>query len=129
MDVAVDAARREDQVLARDSVRCSAGYHIRINTIHRIGVARFTDACDAAILDAHVGLYDADYGVDDRDVGDDQVERPGLRSYRVGEPHSVAHSLASTIDHFVAIVAQVALDLDVEIGIAQTHFVAHRRAE
>ena len=100
-----------------------------MHAVHDVGIARLADAGDLAVLDADVRLHYAQHGVDDRDVGDYQVERSLLRGHRIGESHAVADRLAASVDHFVAVFAKVLLDLDVEVRIAQPDFVAHGGAE
>ena len=129
VDVTVDAGGREDEVLARDGVGRRARDQVGVHAVHDVGVAGLADAGDLAVLDADVGLHHAQHGVDDRDVGDDQIERSLLRGHRVGQSHAVADGLSAAVYHFVAVFAQVLFDLDVEIGVAQADFVAHGRAE
>ena len=122
--VAVDAGRRQDQVLARYCVGRGAGHQIGMHAVHDIGISRLADTGDFPVLDTHVGLHDAQIGVDDRHVGDHEVERPFLRSHRIGQPHTVADGFAAAVDDLVAVFAQVFFDLDVKIGVAQPDFVA-----
>ena len=124
MHVAVDAGRRQDQVLARYCVGRGAGHQIGMHAVHDIGISRLADTGDFPVLDTHVGLHDAQIGVDDRHVGDHEVERPFLRSHRIGQPHTVADGFAAAVDDLVAVFAQVFFDLDVKIGVAQPDFVA-----
>ena len=130
MDVAVDAARREDAALARDDLRRRADGHGDAVLDERI--SRVADADDAAVLDADVGLDHARHRIEDERVGDDEVER--LRRQRERRlAHAVADHLAAAEFHLVAVAAvlrdQVALHLDPEIGVGQAHLVAHGRAE
>ena len=129
MYVTVDTACRQDQVFARNGVGCSSRNQFGRNTLHRVGVARLAQTRNATVLDTHVGLHNALNRVDDRHVGDHQIERTLFRGDRICQTHTVADRLATAIDRLVAIDAQVALDLDVEIAIAKTDFVTHRRAE
>ena len=122
--VAVDAGRRQDQVFARYRVGCGAGHQIGMHAVHDIGISRLADAGDLSVLDAHVGLHDAQIGVDDRHVGNHEVERPFLRSHRIGQPHAVADGLTAAVNDFVAVFAQVFFDLHVKIGVAQPDLVA-----
>ena len=124
MHVAVDAGRRQDQVLARYCVGRGAGHQIGMHAVHDIGISRLADTGDFPVFDTHVGLHDAQIGVDDRHVGDHEVERPFLRSHRIGQPHTVADGFAAAVDDLVAVFAQVFFDLDVKIGVAQPDFVA-----
>ncbi len=127
--VAVDARRGENQVLARDGVGRRARHQIGMHAVHYVGVARFADARYLAVLDAHVGFDHAQLGVDNGHVGYHQIERALLRGHGVGQSHSVAEGLAAAVDHFVAVLAQILLDLDVKVGVAQTYLVADGGAE
>ena len=126
--VTVDTACREDQVLARNGVGRRTRNQLGRNALHSVGVARLAQTRNATVLDTHVGLHHALNRVDDRHVGDHQIERTLVRGDCVCQTHTVANGLATAIDRLVAIGAQVALDLDIEIAIAQTDFVAHGRA-
>ncbi len=127
--VAVDAGRRQNQMLARYGIGRGAGYQVGVHAVHGVGVSRLADAGDQTVLDAHVGLHNAEYGVDDRHVGNDDVERPFLRGHRVGQPHAVAQGFAAAVDDFIAVFAEVLLDLHIQIGVAQADLVAHGRPE
>ena len=71
-----------------------------------------------------VGLHHAQFGVDDRDVGDHQVQRAFLRSHRIRKPHTVAEGFAASVDDFIAVFAQVLFDFNVQVGIAKPDFIA-----
>ena len=108
--VAVDTSGRKDEVLARDGIGSRTRNQRGIDTRHNIGVTRLSDACDTAILDTHIGLDNAQHGVEDCHIGNNHIESTCLRGNGVGQCHAVAQSLASAIDHLIAIVAQVALN-------------------
>ena len=78
MNVTVDSRCGEDKVLARDSIGGCARNQIGINAIHRVGVARLTDACNLAILDTHIGLHNAQQRVNNSHIGDNQIQRTRL---------------------------------------------------
>ncbi len=59
VDVAVDAAGRQDQVLAGDHFRAGADHQLRIDAGLDERVARLADADDPAVADADVALDDA----------------------------------------------------------------------
>ena len=143
MDVRVDAAGGDDAALARDRLGAGADDHrvlllrggvgvdradARLDT----GVARVADADDAAVLDADVGLDDAEERIEDEGVGDDEVERLGVgRGGRLA--HAVADDLAAAELHLVAVAGglgdEVALDLDEELGVGEADAVAGSGAE
>ena len=127
--MAVDAGRCQDQVFARYGVGCGAGHQIRMHAVHDIGIARLADTGDFSVLDTHIGLHDAQIGVDDRHVGDNEVERTLLRGHRIGQPHAVTDGFTAAVDDFVAVFAQVFFDLDVKIGVTQPDLVADGRTE
>ena len=127
--VAVDTARCEDQVLARNGVGRRTRDQLGRNTLHRVGVARLAQTRNATILDTHVGLHHTLNRVDDRHVGDHQIERTLIRCDRVCQTHTVADRLTAAIDRLVAIDAQVALDFDIEIAVAQADLVAYGRTK
>ena len=54
VDVAVDAARRCDQMLAGDDLRARADHQMRVDAIHGVRVAGLAHPDDAALLDADV---------------------------------------------------------------------------
>ncbi len=127
--MAVNTSGREDEVFARNGVGGRSRDQVGVHAVHGVGVARLADARDFAVLDADVGFDHAQNRVDDRDVRDDDVERPFLGGHRVGQPHAVAQGLAPAVDHFVAVFAEVLFDLHVEVGVAQPDFVADGRTE
>ncbi len=85
------------------------------------------DADDEAVFDADVGLDDAEAGVEDEGVGDDEVERLGVGGGgRLA--HAVAENLSAAELDLVAVTAalgdEVALDLDEEFGVGEADLVA-----
>ena len=112
MDVAVDAAGRQDQVLAGDDLGAGADHQLRIDAGLDQRIARLADADDPAAADADVALDDAPV-VEDDGVGDDEIE---LRfGGRVGQRRlalAVADDLAAAELHFLAVDREVLLDLD-----------------
>ena len=82
----VDAAGRDDQVLAGDDLGAGADHQLRIDAGLDQRIARLADADDPAVADADVALDDAPV-VEDDGVGDDQVERrlaPACRAAAIG---------------------------------------------
>ena len=91
------------------------------------GIAGLADAGDLAVLDADVGLDDAPV-VDDQRVGDDGVDGAfAARELRLA--HAVADDLAAAELHLLAIGGEVLLDLDDEVGVGEADLVADGRAE
>ena len=120
MDVAVEAARREDLAFARDHVGAGADHDG--DTGLDVRIAGLADRGDHAFLDRDVGLHDAPV-IDDQRIGDDGVGR----ALPVGDlrlPHAVADHLAAAELHLLAIDGEILLDLDDEIGIGQPYLVA-----
>jgi len=129
MHVSVDTCGSQDKMLARDGVGRGTGAECRGHTFHDIGVTGLADTCDLAVLDTDIGLDDTEQRVEDGDVGDDEVERPGIRRDCVGRAHAVADGLAASVDDLVAVDAEVLLYFDIEVCIAQADLVACGRAE
>ena len=124
MDVAVDAAGRQDLALAGNNLGAGAdddgdaGLHV--------GVAGLPDGVDAAVEDCDVGLDNAPV-VDDQGIGDDGVDGAlGLRRLRLA--HAVTDHLAAAEFYFFAIGRVVVLDLGEQVGIGEPHAVAGGRA-
>ena len=91
-----------------------------------------TDTDDYPVLDADVRLDDAEEGIEQKRVGDDEIER--FRVERGGRlSHAVTNDLAAAEFDFVAIASslgdEVALDLNEEIGIRETDTIADRGTE
>mmetsp|Transcript_16672 Transcript_16672/g.67230 ORF Transcript_16672/g.67230 Transcript_16672/m.67230 type:complete len:869 (-) Transcript_16672:47-2653(-) len=129
VDVRVDAARRQNELLARDRFGRRADHHARrVDAVHAIGVPRFADADDVAALDADVGLDDARDSVDDEGVRDDDVQRRRRRRRRA-LAHPFAQRLAAAELALVAIYRKIFLDRDDERRVAELDAVAGGRAE
>src|SRR5580700_5953071 len=117
MDVAVDAARGDDQVFASDDLGRGPDDELSIDSIHRVGIPGLADFYDAAILDANVRLDDPPV-IENDCVRDDQVERAvwivpdraaGLRTVLA---HAVANHLATTESDLIAVVRRVSFHFD-----------------
>ena len=87
MDVAVDATRGHNHVLARDHFGGCPDHQFRIDALHRIGISGLAGLHDPALSNADVRLHNAPM-VDDQRVGDDQIEgaRGAVRRGRVLVP-------------------------------------------
>ncbi len=130
MDVRIDAGRSQDQMRARDGIGGQAAFQARGDPVHGLRIAGLADAADAPVLDADVGLHHPQHRVDDRHIGDDQVGGAARARDLVVHAHAFAQALAAAEDDLVAgAAAQVALDLDEQLGIAQADAIAHRGAE
>ena len=124
VDMHVEPAGRQDPPLAGDHLRPRTDDDG--DTRLRIRVAGLADAGDAAVAQTDIGLDDAPV-VDDQCVGDDGVYRPRSAG-DLGLPHAVADHLAAAEFHLLPIGGEVALDLDDQVGIGQSHAVAGGRA-
>ena len=129
MNVRVDAAGGEDEMLAGDGVGGIAHDKIRIDTIHHRRVAALADAHDPAVPDAHVGFDDALHRVDDGDVGDDEIKHASIAVQAGIAAHAAAQGFTAAVHGLVAVVAQVLFDFNVQVGIAQPDFIADGRTE
>ena len=129
VNVAIDSSRCEDKVLTRDSIGGCTCDHVGRYALHDIGVTRTANASYATIFHTHVCLYYAQHGVYYCHVGNNQVKRAFVRGYSVRKAHTVTQSLASAIHHLVAVATQVTFNLDIEVAVAQSDFVAHCWAE
>lgn len=74
MDMAVDAGRGQDQVFPGNGVSAEPDNHILRHAIHNGRVTAFTNANNQAIFNTDVGLNDAQFGIENRDVGNHQVQ-------------------------------------------------------
>mmetsp|Transcript_15263 Transcript_15263/g.47430 ORF Transcript_15263/g.47430 Transcript_15263/m.47430 type:complete len:244 (+) Transcript_15263:363-1094(+) len=131
MHVRVHGARRADQALARDGLGVDAAHQPRVHAVHHVRVARLAQPHDAPFLDAHVRLEDT-RPVEHHHVGDDCVQHLGVAAAH-RNAHALAQRLAAAESALVARrraahLAQVALHLDAQRGVAQPHRVAQRGA-
>ncbi|MNH01122.1 hypothetical protein D3C79_603320 [compost metagenome] len=120
----VDAASGDDLAFGGDHL--GARPHRQGHPRLHIGVAGLADADDAPVLDADIGLDDAPV-VDDQRVGQHQVQR--LAGEHLALAHAVADDLAAAELDLLAIDREVLLDLDPQLGVGQAHAVADRGAE
>ena len=125
VDVHVEGAGGEDLALAGD--RLGAGADDDVDVRLDVRVAGLADAGDLAVLDADVGLDDAPV-VDDQRVGDDGVDG-AVGAGHLALAHAVADHLAAAELHLLAVGGEVLLDLDDEIGIGEADLVAGGRPE
>src|SRR6266849_3212947 len=129
VDMTVDPSRRHQHIFARDYLGARAYHQFGVYSLHRIGVASFTNLHDTSILNANIAFNDAPV-IDNQRVGNDKVER-AIRSLTRGAtalPHTIANDLASTKSDLVAIHGEIFLYLDQQFGIRQAHTVTCGRA-
>ena len=123
MDVAVDGARGRDEAVTHDRLGVRADP--QFDTVADPLIAGAADADDPAVLDADVGLDDAQDGVDDERARDHDVElgvrRPPLHRAR-------AHGLGVAPDRLVTRSLAILVDADPQVGVAEAHTVAGRRS-
>lgn len=120
----VDGAGGGDEPLAADDGGAGADHHIDI--VLHVGVAGAADAADAPLTNADARLADAAGGIDDDDVGDDDIARVAHRSGLQQQP--VTGGLAEAGQELVAAFLRVVLDLDDEARVAQPNPVTDRGA-
>ena len=124
MGVALDRAGGDDEGGAGDAGGGVADDQVRMDAGHDVGIAGLADADDASVADADVGFDDAQFGVDDGGVLDDDIERlVGIARAGV-EAFAVAQGFSGADDKFVAGDGVVVLDLGEQAGVAEPHEVA-----
>ena len=126
VNVGVDAPGGQDLALAGDHLGRDTHHHRVVNAGHHVGVAGFADADDAAVLDADISLEDAGV-IDDQGVGDQQVQRVGLRDSG-GLAHALAEHLASAELALVPVDRVIVFDLQHQAGVTQPQPVAGGRS-
>ena len=125
MNVHVEGAGGEDLAFAGD--RLGAGADDDVDVRLDVRIAGLADAGDLAVLDADVGLDDAPV-VDDQRVGDDGIDG-AVGAGHLALAHAVADHLAAAEFHLLTVGGEVLLDLDDQIGIGEADLVARGRAE
>lgn len=115
----VDGPGSGDHAFAGPDIGSRADDQVGVDAGHRSRVPRLPDAGNASVPDADVGLADSQYGVDDQDVGDDEVQRAvGIGEVAV-HPHAFAHGLAAPEHRLVAVDGGVVFDLRQQLGVSQ----------
>ena len=117
----VDAARRRDEALAVHRRGGRADQQIRI--VHDVRIAGPPHADDQAVLHPDVRLEDAEHGIDDDDVADQEVEL-ARRGQAVVHHQAGAQRLAPAAQHLVAVARVVALDQREQVRVAEADAVA-----
>lgn len=127
MDVRIQATGRHDLTLAGDDVRAASHDHALGNAVHDVRVAGLANADDQPVFNADICLVDAG------PVHDQRVHHHHIQAISIRAPghltHTLAQRLASAELALVSIRRQVFLHLHPQVRRAQTHQVAHRRAE
>ena len=80
MDVGIDSPRRDDVSLSRNDFRRGTDYHG--DAILEQGISGMADANDAPMLDADVRFDYSLHGIEDRGVGNYQIETFRIQSQR-----------------------------------------------
>src|SRR5689334_21448953 len=112
MNVCVDAGRGQDQMRTRNRIGSETELQTGRHTIHGLRIAGLADSTDESVLDADVSYDHSLYGMNDCDVGDDKVRRPGLARQPIVHAHAFAQALAAPEHNLVAKPApQIPLDL------------------
>jgi len=124
MDVTVDAAGGDDHAFPGDHLGGRADWNGDGRLY--VGIAGLADGPDAAVLETDIGLHDTPV-IDDHRIGDDGVS--DVLVVALALPHAVADHLAATELDFLAVGGEIALDLDPQVGVGQSHAVAGGGAE
>ena len=119
MDVRIHAAGGQYTALTGDGL--GAGSDDDIHSSLRIGIARFADPRNPAILDTHVRLDDAPV-IEDQGISDDRVGYMLRGSLAL--PHAVADHLPAAEFNFVTVTREVPLHFDDKLRVTQTHPIA-----
>jgi len=120
MDVGIDAARGQNLSFAGDGF--GAGTDDDVYPRLHVRITGLSDAGDAPVLDADVGLDDTPV-VQDQGVGDDHVHH--VMGAALALSHAVADHLAAAELYLVAVDGAVLLHLDPERRICQAQPVPH----
>ena len=123
MDVAVDAARGDDQIFARDYLRRCADNQFRINAIHRIGIAGLADFYDASVADSDVAFYDAPV-IDDQCIGYHQIKDAFAARSAGALAHAVANDFSAAEGDLVTVDGKIFFHFYDQFGVGETDAVA-----
>lgn len=124
MHVRVDSAGRRNQSFAGEHLGSGADDQARVDTVLHVGVAGLADAGDPSVLDADVGLDDADDRIHHHHTGDDEVQGAVDVADARDLAHPVAHRLAAAEDEFFTGREQAAFHLCDQIGVGKPEPVA-----
>src|ERR1700676_543700 len=111
MNMAVNAARSYDQVLASNNFCRGSDYQLGIDTFHRVRIPGLADLDDTPVFDAYIPLHNSPVVQDDR-VGDYHVECAvmALPNGSTALAHAVAYYFSSAESNFIAVVRKVFFD-------------------
>ena len=124
VDVHVDPARRDDQAAGGVVGGVGAADEGRVHAVLGVGVAGLADAGDLAVLDADVGLHEAQHRIDDGGVLHQHVDGAGGGGGVGVVGHAVAHHAPGAGPALVPVGGVVVFDLSQERGVAQADLVA-----
>lgn len=127
MDVRVKTTRSEDLRLTRNDVGPRADDQSWVDTIGDIGIPTPADPDDPTVADADIGAHDAPV-VKNHHIGDHRVQGPFCGGNQ-GLIHRFADRLTTPKDRFLTAEGQILLDLNPQIGVAQSDLIPDRRAE
>src|SRR5262249_17493279 len=114
----------DDHALAGDDLGARADDDVDAGL--DVGIAGLAEFRNPAILDPEIALDDAP-PVDDERIGDHRVD--GVLAHALALGHAVPDHLATAELHLLAIDREIALDLDHEVGVGETHAIADGGAE
>ena len=114
MDVGIDASGRCDETQPVDRRRGRADEQIGV--VDDVGISRASDADDHAILHSDIGLDDAENGIADDHVRDEQIQL-ALRGEAIVHHETCPQGLAPAAQHLVAVARLVALDERQEVRV------------
>src|SRR5258706_621178 len=122
--MAVDSPWRHQHAFAGDDFGRGAddNVHARLD----VGIAGLADAGNAAALDADVGLDDAPV-IDDQCIRNNGIG--AILGVTLALSHAVAYHLAAAEFHFFTVDGVIFFDPDEKAGIGETHAIAYRGAE
>src|SRR5713226_6303726 len=123
--MAVHSARSHDQVFSGNHFRCRADDEFRVHSVHGIGIPGFAGFDDAPVLNADIRLDDPPV-IENHGVCNDYIQRAVVAFPRCAATlaHAVADHFSAAESDFIAIMCEVFLYLDDQIGIREPNPVA-----
>ena len=126
--VHVDGAGGCDEPLAVAHRGAGRDDQARVDPVHDRRVAGLAETDDTPVLDAEVALHDAEHGIDDEDVAEQEVEGPLRGGDARRHADAVAQGLSAAVQALVAVDGVVVLDHRDQRGVGEPHAVAGGRA-
>lgn len=127
MNMTIHTTISHDVLFSRNDICVRTNNHVGINTLHDIRITCLANTYNDSVLDTNVGLEDTSV-VNNQGVCQNQVQ-----AINVGAAGSLTHAVANTLTTsertLVAVVREVLLDLDPEIGCAQADEITSGRAK